>query len=223
MNVGGVYKIINRLNGKYYVGSSNRIQRRLCEHRRKLTHNIHDNPHLQSAWNKYGEFNFEFTALEESQTPKVLEQQYLDVAKNEPNKCYNTSFIVDNPPRLTGEREILRRLRIRESINRVYREHPEIKNVLRERSLLRFQSESSRMELSEQVKDAMKNPAILEKLRISKRDKTPYHFQNRVTGKAFTGTRLEFQEKYSFKKGSIDHLLDGKRKSHFDWILVNPK
>ena len=61
----GVYKILNRKNGKFYIGSSVDIEKRFNSHRKKLIAGTHNNKHLQNAWNKYGEDSFEFFVLEE--------------------------------------------------------------------------------------------------------------------------------------------------------------
>ena len=50
-NVPGIYYI--QINSHSYVGSSNQIIRRLREHKKKLTHNYHDNKFMQRAYNKY--------------------------------------------------------------------------------------------------------------------------------------------------------------------------
>lgn len=73
----GIYKITNKVNGKFYIGSSRNIDKRLREHKRELRLNIHINPHLQSAWNKYGSENFTFEIIllienEEEKTNKKL-------------------------------------------------------------------------------------------------------------------------------------------------------
>ena len=68
----GVYKIINLINGKIYIGSSKSLRNRLWEHRAKLRHNKHHNDHLQNAWNKYREDNFDYCILETCSE----EQQY---------------------------------------------------------------------------------------------------------------------------------------------------
>ena len=60
----GIYCILNLSNGKKYIGLSRNIHRRWLEHRSELNRNEHINPHLQSAWNYYGEDNFEFFILE---------------------------------------------------------------------------------------------------------------------------------------------------------------
>ena len=76
----GIYKIKNKLNGKYYVGSSIDIDRRFIEHQMNLERGI-DSPYLQNAWNKYGKENFVFEFVEKVENEESLrsvEQKYLD-------------------------------------------------------------------------------------------------------------------------------------------------
>ena len=61
----GIYKIINIVNNKYYVGSSINLGRRKSKHFSELRHNKHNNKYLQNAWNKYGEGSFIFVVVEE--------------------------------------------------------------------------------------------------------------------------------------------------------------
>lgn len=63
-DISGVYYILNKKNNKIYIGSSKRINRRFYEHRYFLNNQNHGNEHLQKAWNKYGEDNFEFGIIE---------------------------------------------------------------------------------------------------------------------------------------------------------------
>ena len=61
----GIYGIVNILNWNIYVGqTSESFQRRYWHHRWKLNDGSHDNAHLQKAWNKYGDENFQFIILE---------------------------------------------------------------------------------------------------------------------------------------------------------------
>ena len=78
----GIYKIRNKVNGKYYVGSTQNLEQGLVDRREWLRKNKHYNPHLQNAWNKYGEENFVLEIAEEIEGDnKALlfcEQVYLD-------------------------------------------------------------------------------------------------------------------------------------------------
>lgn len=60
----GVYGIKCVQTYKIYIGSSIEIEKRWKVHQNRLRQNFHWNPHLQSAWNKYGELQFEWIILE---------------------------------------------------------------------------------------------------------------------------------------------------------------
>jgi len=60
----GIYKICNLVNGKIYVGQTVNLHHRKDQHISALKTVKHSNPHLQSAWNKYGDSMFEFSILE---------------------------------------------------------------------------------------------------------------------------------------------------------------
>ena len=68
----GIYKITNLINGKGYVGQSVDVEYRIRVHKSSLRGGYHRSKHLQSAWNKYGEENFEFELIKE------CEVKYLD-------------------------------------------------------------------------------------------------------------------------------------------------
>ncbi|MNK94393.1 GIY-YIG catalytic domain protein [compost metagenome] len=84
----GVYLIRNTLNGKEYVGSSVRLRRRFVEHRYDLRRGEHQNAHLQSAWNKYGESAFEFRVILicMPKDARGYEQRWIDTHAPEYNK-----------------------------------------------------------------------------------------------------------------------------------------
>ena len=89
----GIYKIINKVNGKYYVGRTNNFEDRWQKHKTDLVKNRHHNDLLQNSWNKYGENNFKFLIVESSESDlKELEQKYLNIAEKEQDKCYNLNF-----------------------------------------------------------------------------------------------------------------------------------
>jgi len=54
-NKSGIYKIINIINNRLYIGSSVNIRRRWLEHKRLLSKGKHENNLLQNSWDKHGE------------------------------------------------------------------------------------------------------------------------------------------------------------------------
>lgn len=80
----GIYKIVNKLNGKFYLGSALDIEKRWSNHLSTLRNNKHPNSFLQNSWNKYGEENFNFLKFlvfkEEKELNEIrnVEQKLLD-------------------------------------------------------------------------------------------------------------------------------------------------
>jgi len=73
----GIYRILNLINNKYYIGSSKNITKRIREHKRLLRKGEHENKHLQSAWNKYGEQNFVFEIIQIISSDELKNNCYL--------------------------------------------------------------------------------------------------------------------------------------------------
>lgn len=76
----GVYKIINKVNGHVYVGSSVNIERRHTQHFYLLGVGRHHSRYLQAAWNKYGKNQFSFELIIEcfEYELEIQEQVYID-------------------------------------------------------------------------------------------------------------------------------------------------
>lgn len=89
-SISGIYAIVNKVNGKRYIGSSKDIEVRWKKHINQLNRGIHGNSHLQSSWDKYGKDSFDFVVLEQCDKLDLLifEQKYLDLRPE-----YNISFI----------------------------------------------------------------------------------------------------------------------------------
>lgn len=87
--ISGIYKIINIINQKLYIGSSKDVLYRKYEHFRDLKLKQHHSTTLQNAFNKYGEQNFTFEILEECEKENLIEreQYYFDTLKPEYNIC----------------------------------------------------------------------------------------------------------------------------------------
>lgn len=59
----GIYRILNKINGNCYIGSSLNVEKRYKHHLSTLRHNSGRCSILQKAFNKYGEDNFEFQVI----------------------------------------------------------------------------------------------------------------------------------------------------------------
>jgi group I intron endonuclease len=89
-----IYKIINTINNKFYVGSTTNTKDRFAVHRKRLRKNVHHTKHLQAAWNKYGEKAFVFHVIEmipPDQSLQEAEDRWLieHVGKD---YCYNSGL-----------------------------------------------------------------------------------------------------------------------------------
>lgn len=87
----GIYQIRNQISGNRYIGSAIDLRKRWQRHLAALHCGQHHNPHLQSAFDKYGEEAFIFEILKYV-APKNLieyEQYYFDLLKPE----YNIALI----------------------------------------------------------------------------------------------------------------------------------
>ncbi len=90
-SVSGIYRITCTITSKFYIGSTTNLRKRKNEHFGKLRRNIHENPYLQKAWNRYGESAFIFEVLELVLTMSLIarEQYWLNKFKPFKRKGFN--------------------------------------------------------------------------------------------------------------------------------------
>lgn len=84
-NKSGIYKIVNTVNDKLYVGSSVNMRHRCRNHALYLSRSTHANTVLQNAWNKYGAEAFIFDVVELVSDKDALlarEQFYIDTMES---------------------------------------------------------------------------------------------------------------------------------------------
>ncbi len=73
---GIIYKLLNKINNKVYIGQTIRtLNERIGEHRRDFKNNKSANQYLLNAFNKYGWDNFEFTVIDTAQTIEELNEK----------------------------------------------------------------------------------------------------------------------------------------------------
>lgn len=234
--MGVIYKIENLTNSKKVVGSTkNRPNFRKNSHWSLLRRNLHKNPHLQNAWNKYGEMNFKFEILEECKNEDLLTKE--EYWKNLLNAEYNIAPI--NRPLGT--------------INLGRKHKPEtiekMKKIRKGKKMPdwfgKFLSESRKgsgnpmfgKKLSEETKQKLslskkgkKKPPFskihIENLKKSHLGKnlgsTNYNFSGRYKfihptfGEEVLG-QCELIKKYNLKQSKIPLICNGSRKSYMGW------
>lgn len=116
MNKLGIYKIINILNNKIYIGYSINIYRRWEDHKRLLKKNTHHSIKLQNAYNKYGVNSFVFEIIEECDKKYIVkrEQYYIDLFDS-----YNNGYNCLPKARSTFGRILTNETRIKMSLAQI--------------------------------------------------------------------------------------------------------
>jgi group I intron endonuclease len=218
--ISGIYKIVNKINGKYYVGSSNIISGRWNGHRHLLNKNIHKNPHLQLSWNKYGERNFDFIIVEEIPRENLIEveQKYLDVAKTEQHKCYNKSFLAD---RIEMTSQVIDKIResnrkrvwSKESLLKLSQIHRGQKHTEETKKLLSKLLKGRK--LSEKTKIKIGKSRI--NLKIFKR----YNVKNIESEEIFNGNYYDLVKKLNMSKRSVSNLINGHINLCKNWKIIS--
>lgn len=104
----GIYKILNIINNKIYIGSAVRLSNRKATHFYKLKNNKHTNNYLQNAFNKYGGSKFKFEIIEYVDDKNCLiarEQYYMDLYKSyNKENGYNIRTIAESNLGVTGKK-----------------------------------------------------------------------------------------------------------------------
>lgn len=95
----GIYKIINVVNNKFYVGSAVDLKRRKTRHFSELRTGKHNNSKLQNSWNKHGEQAFVFVVVEDlSPEADLLAAENIWLKKHVGKEyCYNIGVDATSP------------------------------------------------------------------------------------------------------------------------------
>ena len=98
--ISGIYRIINLVTGKSYIGSSAHVVKRWKDHKRFLKSAYHPNPKLQSSFDKHGESAFVAIIIEAVPEDRLIEreQHYLD-SLEAVKKGYNLADQAGSPMR----------------------------------------------------------------------------------------------------------------------------
>lgn len=208
MRISGIYKIINRVNEKYYIGGSNNVRHRWSRHRSQLNHNKHPNSHLQNAWNKYGAENFSFVLVSEIPNNLLLveEQKILSglVLRNTYNICPDAIAPMTGRHHTDNAKLKISKAQIGRTVS------------------IERRKQQSQMMVGKFV--GSKNPMFGKQHSIETRSKmgtpdtTIFHFTNLFTSEKYIGIRRDFGLKYGIKKNCIWNLVHGKVKTCKGWM-----
>jgi group I intron endonuclease len=213
MKIKGIYKIVNKINGKFYIGSSVNIKIRWYRHITELLRNVHKNTHLQRAWNKYGRYNFVFeiiTTFPPNTSDDIIlqeEQKLLNVHYGN-SQCYNlTKGVTD----LNG------------SNNPFYGKHhtDETRKSLSDTALQRPKIFGRKHSNETIVKISLNRTGKTCGNKHRQYDQNIYRFKK--DDEIFEGTRFDFCKKYNLNKGNVCWLVKGKNKSVNGWIMIIKK
>lgn len=79
-----IYKILNTVNNKIYIGRTVNFEKRIKDHLRSLRNNIHFNEYLQTDYNYFGESAFTYEIIYEcdNETQSLSEIQHINKYKS---------------------------------------------------------------------------------------------------------------------------------------------
>lgn len=195
---GGIYKIVNKIDGKYYVGSTKNFSSRWKEHVYDLARNIHHNSYLQNAWNKYGKNNFAFIIAEKIDDMtklRMVEQTYLNIAKLTESHVYNINWTSSGGSHFLGKKHTAESRQKMSLANKG--------RVISNKTKLIKKTQNT----------GNSNPNA---------DRSIYHWKNIFTGEIFVGSRYEFRKTHNVSKYSDRDIMDGScYRTKSGWTL-NP-
>lgn len=123
--ISGIYCIENVITNKKYIGQSINIEDRWYKHKYALRRGTHDNEHLQNAWNKYGEENFDFYIVETCKCEELNDKEvYYINLYNTLN--YNYGYNMQSGGQNSRPNEEVRK-KLSDSLKRTYQENEELR------------------------------------------------------------------------------------------------
>ena len=233
MNTGIVYLITNDVTGGKYIGiTTQKLGRRWKHH---VSHSGKYDYPLYRAMKKYGIVHFRIESLEEISCDTKLglieklngvEIKY--VAKYRTFVGWNAGgynlTVGGGMENISSES----RKKQGQSMRAVYKRNPTLSKQHAEKLHLLYESNP---EYGKNIADKLRalyenNPERRRMIGDFQRGEThhafdfmDHTFHNVKTGETFAGTRYDFYNKYNLSKSKVCLLLQGKRRTHKNWVL----
>jgi hypothetical protein len=249
MKLSGIYKIINKVTGKYYVGSSQDIHNRWKNHRYNLKRNLHKNLELQCDYNRgYG---FEYSVVE-LVSEDMWEEVYNEYSISG-RKVRRVDYYLNNGMMLPamllmveqkyldivnesrsntyqqcfkadgGECSLSTRKKISDSLTgrKLSENH---RRKIGESNRNRIVSDETRRKIGEYSKLRKHSDETITKIsdgaKCVNHDKNIYKFTHIKTGEVFVGTRNSFRSKYQYSHDGVRNIIRGKYKTYPVWNVI---
>lgn len=197
----GIYEIVNRVNGKRYVGQSLNIEKRWSYHRQDLTRGNHHSAYLQRSWDKYGEASFLFIIINECEPEEMNDLEQHEINKKSE---YNNSKTAGSPRGVKHTKETRENSSVR--MKDEWRTNP-VYLSLREPDRLK-----ARGKAISKAKLAVKN---------YNEDDSIYEFYHEDHGTIRT-TQKSLWKTYGLNRGSVNNLIHGRKRTVHGWTIKKP-
>lgn len=167
----GIYAIIHRESGRWYVGQSQYVSSRISKHKSDLRFRRHHSPYLQRVWDKYGEDAFDFEVLIVAPVWALhdLEQAYLD----DPETSHFNSAKDATAPGRGRKLSPEHRSKISES-TRIALSSPDVRARLSDAQRGRKHTPETRAKMSASSKGRPKPPEVIAKMVATRRANGSY-------------------------------------------------
>lgn len=246
---GGIYKIINRQNGRVYIGSTKQLKNRFKSHKASLTNNRHSNRFLQADFNKCGKENFIFEILEiveDNKEKRLLKEdvyisQYYDNQQN----CYNFQKTATSSEGNFQKDPVLAKERRSSAAKASWKDDVKREHMLEGRSEIMLEAwldnEKRKAELAERTKKLWLDEKYVETMhKVHTSKKNIAHMQKiyessvikRIKSFSLISPEGEMHEGKNISKFAQEHGLDfrhlsalvkGNEKSHKGWRTAENK
>lgn len=183
--ISGIYKIVNKVNGKYYVGKTKNLDGRWRQHKWSLSKGIHHSYKLQDDYNLYGIECFEFEVIDYVDAAELLsvEQKYLDECSNNVDSNYNVTYSSE-----------------------IVKMTDEIKKKLSRAAIKRMTDPNMRKRISEKMKGRVVSEETRRKQSLSQlRRKKRLQRESWINGSMTQEHKNKISNSVSGKRKSIEH------------------
>ena len=201
----GIYIIRNKTNGNIYIGSTSNFSKRKNRHFRYLQKNIHENRHLQNAFNKYGEDAFEFVIVKHTTNLLEEEQKLLNEYFGKP-ECYNICGKAGSPGAKGRIKTEEWRRKIAQSVKDFYQNNPE---HIKKLSALRL-GKSISTEVKQKMSDSHKKGSHHHNAKLT--EEQVAIIKSKYVPKIYSYGRLA--KEYGVDKKTIIRIIQGKTWLH---------